>query len=231
LLALQNASRSRRDGAWAELVDLVNHQGTIYEATVATVSALLTDAVRLTIPAMEVLAFVAGPAEYIECPGELGANLRRALVEGHPLYVATLRSEDAAEREVAAFILGNLPERRADSLPELEELIAGEQAPAPLAVAIWALGTLQTSPKMEFFTRLARQMKAALPRAVASAFLARWHGREASESETRAIVDALHDRLDQNTRLPFGFLEDSLQSPLGGELLQQVRTGRYVRSS
>jgi hypothetical protein len=232
--SLLHELRNRRDGernrAWRELVDLINHQGDVYDATVATLPMLMANAERAT-PIIEVLDFVSGLAENIYCRGDLGASLRRALSDGHPLFVATLRSENAAEREVAAFILGNLPERAPESLPELQGMIAREQAPGPLAVVIWAFGNLHASPDPAYFAILAQDTKSALPRAVANAFLARLHGSAASESETRAITDALYHRLDEEARLPFQFLEDSLRSPLGGNLIQQIRSGRYVPTS
>ncbi|MGZ3424588.1 MAG: hypothetical protein ACXVEE_42415 [Polyangiales bacterium] len=225
---LRDPRDAHRERTWQELVDLINHQGDVYDATVAALPALFANAAERATPVVEVLDFVSGLAENTHCRGDLGATLRRALSDGYPLFVAALRSKDDTEREVAAYILGNLAERTSDSLPELERMLAREQAPRPLAVAIWAFGTLQASPDPEVFATLARDVKSPLARAVANAFLARLHGREASESETRAITDALHHRLDDDSRLPFGFLESSLQSPLGDHLLQQIRSGRYT---
>jgi hypothetical protein len=228
LVALRQAGPVERDEAWRELVDLVYHQGDIYDSTVATISALLEDAAQFPELRVEVLDFVAGPAEYIDGPGEHGKQLRRAICDGHSLYVEALGSEDVAEREVGAFILGNILQRGADSVPHLERMIATESEEVPFALAVWALGNLQSSPKVELFHRLSQQAKLALPCAVASAFLARWQGPNVSERETRAVADAVFHGLAECTRLPFHFLEDSLQSPLGGDLLQQIYTGRYT---
>lgn len=228
LLALRRADSSDRNEAWRELVDLVHHQGDIYNSTVATVSVLLEEAARSPQLRVEVLDFVAGIAEYIDCPGELGIQLRRSICDGHSLYIDAIHSDDEAEREVGAFILGNIPERSAASVPHLERMIATEPDEVPLALAVWALGNLQSSPNVELFTRLREEVRLALPRAVASAFLIRWQGPNSPEEETRTVADAVFEGLADDTRLPFGFLEDSLQSPLGGDLLQQIHSGRYA---
>ena len=228
LLALRESGPVERDEAWRELVDLVLHQGAIYDSTVATISALLEEAAQTPALRGEILDFVAGPAEYIECPGELGMQLRRSICEGYSVYLDALGSDDDAEREVGAFILGNIPERSADSVRHLLGMIATEADEAPLALAVWALGNLQSSPQVELFAQLSQEVKLPLPRAVASALLARWQGPDASEEDTRAVADGAFHDLAGDTRLPFEFLEASLLSPLGGELLQQIHTGRYV---
>src|SRR5262245_26262636 len=107
LVAIRQAEPVERDEAWRELVDLVHHQGDIYESTVPTLSALLEEGAKSPDLRVQVLDFVAGPAEYIDCPGDLGMQLRRSICDGHSLYVAALRADNAGEREVGAFILGN----------------------------------------------------------------------------------------------------------------------------
>lgn len=231
LVALRQPAPAERREAWAELADLVNHQGDIYDSTVATIAAVLEVAVELPSLRLEVMDFVAGAAEYIDCPGELGTRLRRAVCEGHSLYVDALCSDDETEREVGAFILGNIPERSTESVPHLMRMIATEPNGVPLALAVWALGNLQSLPHVELFARLSQEIRLALPRAVACAFQARWQGPTTPEDKTCAVADAVFQGLAEDSRLPFEFLEASLQSPLGGDLLQQIHSGRYVPRS
>ena len=250
LRALMATEKSKRAAAWGELVDLINHQGDVYSATIEALRCLFSLARDGSVPPSEVLEFASGffdPAG--EYPGELGENLRHVFSEALPIVFRSLFARDPVEREVSALILGNLPQlsmggealegpRRGaqpllqlheQSLVELQRAIASERESAPLALAIWAFGSLRVSdPPTEMFLQTAQQANDALVRAVAAAFVARWRGRDAEEFEVRVVADAMARRLGATTKLPFGFFEESLKCPLGGHLVQQIRTGRYV---
>lgn len=230
LRALRTTDAQKRDDAWRQLVELIHHQGDVYEATVVTLPLLLAMARDDTIPRAEVLELVSSFAD-VECPGELGERLRRVFVDAHPMLLSALASPDPDERRLAAYVLGHLPEARESSLVALSKALATERDARPLALAVWASGALEGPDADPVpYLRIAREAQSPLVRAVASAWLARWRGRDAEEIDLRTVVDAMARGLEEGSTLPFGFLEESLNSPLGNRLLQQLRTGRYVVS-
>ncbi len=220
--------------AWARLTPIIHHQSSVYHYTAEAIPFLFDIATRSDSHKLEVLDFLCFLAEY-PGPREYAPNkrVRDLLLAGLEAYISALHSDDSRIREVAAAILGFLPEAWSDSAIPLAAAIATESNVCVLPTEIWAFGIMVDADRpTQLFESLFHRHTDLSVRAVVASFLLKWAVGSVDEVFVRTVAEGYFAQIMGNFRIPCGLLEDSLHScALGGKLLQQINTGRYVCSS
>jgi hypothetical protein len=159
-------------------------------------------------------------------PRPLPVHVRAQLAKGIPEVIGFLHDNSPSVRGLSAAILGRLSEHPEVSYAAIAAALATESEPEVSAVETWALWMLGNRDR-ETFERLYQGAVDVLPRAVAASLLISQAARDVKDEWVHAVA-AGELMEQQDLWLPHGLFEAALhQCPLGGHVLQQIRTGRY----